>query len=403
MIKTSLVFDHRQRTEKGQEGPIEVRVTIDRKPYYINTGVKCRRSEWTGQRIINRRADADELNDRIEVLLRRIEQEITLCLDEGRTIDVAEIRRKVWMQQEAKSHTGTPLIDWLENQAEVLQLAPGTRKHYTTLFLRMRAYGNLRLWSDVTVEGIYMFDDWLHRLEKKQSDAARKAGVKPERISDAAVYNYHKCLKALLTRAEKFGKIQRNPYDRMKGEFKRGDRVDHIDYLTEQEMEDFVAIVPKQGTQMAVAHDLFVFQMYTGLSYSDAQAFDISEYRNIDGKWVNIGERIKTGTPYVSQLLPPAVEVLEKYGWRIPKINNADYNKCLKALGMVAGIDKPLHSHMARHTFATWMLRHNVRIEHVSRMLGHTNITQTQRYARVMAQAIHEDFDRVEKLIQKQP
>ena len=45
------------------------------------------------------------------------------------------------------------------------------------------------------------------------------------------------------------------------------------------------------------------------------------------------------------------------------------------------------------------MLRNGVKIENVSRMLGHTNITQTQRYAKVLAESVHEDFDRVEKLL----
>ena len=58
-----------------------------------------------------------------------------------------------------------------------------------------------------------------------------------------------------------------------------------------------------------------------------------------------------------------------------------------------------MHSHMARHTFATWMLRNQVPIEHVSKMLGHTNITQTQRYAKIVAEDIHNDYRKVaEKL-----
>jgi integrase len=131
------------------------------------------------------------------------------------------------------------------------------------------------------------------------------------------------------------------------------------------------------------------------------QAFNIKDYKLVDGKWVNVGKRIKTGVPYVSQLLPPVVEVLENYGMEVPKISNADYNKCLKALGMVAGIEKPLHSHLARHTFATMMLREGVRIEHVSKMLGHTNIVTTQRYAKVLADDIRQDFDMVELKLKK--
>jgi len=98
------------------------------------------------------------------------------------------------------------------------------------------------------------------------------------------------------------------------------------------------------------------------------------------------------------------VEILERYNWQVPHLDNADYNRCLKALGMACGIERPLHSHMARHTFATWMLRHGIPIEHVSKMLGHTNITQTQRYAKIVAADIHDDFDRIaDELKKKQP
>jgi site-specific recombinase XerC len=45
------------------------------------------------------------------------------------------------------------------------------------------------------------------------------------------------------------------------------------------------------------------------------------------------------------------------------------------------------------------MLRNGAKIENVSRMLGHTNITQTQRYAKVIAQSVYDDYDMIaEKL-----
>ena len=186
----------------------------------------------------------------------------------------------------------------------------------------------------------------------------------------------------------------------LRGRFKRGDR-ERIDFLTDDEMEAFCRLMPVAGSKMAMARDLFVFQMYTGLSYSDTMKFDISDYRMMDGVWRNTGERIKTGVAYTSQLLPPVIDVLERYRWHVPAMDNSDYNQCLKALGMACGIERRLHSHMARHTFATFMLRHGVPIEHVSKMLGHTNITQTQRYAKIVAQDIHDDFMRIAKAIER--
>ena len=170
-----------------------------------------------------------------------------------------------------------------------------------------------------------------------------------------------------------------------------------MEYLTEEEITAVESLHPMKGTQVAMARDLFVFQLYTGLSYSDAQAFDISEYKNVNGRWINTGERIKTGVPYVSQLLPQAVEVLERYNWQVPQINNMQYNASLKDIQKALGIRTRLHSHLARHTFATRMLAMGVKIENVSRMLGHSNITMTQRYAKVLAESVHEDFDMIAK------
>jgi site-specific recombinase XerD len=46
------------------------------------------------------------------------------------------------------------------------------------------------------------------------------------------------------------------------------------------------------------------------------------------------------------------------------------------------------------------MLRNGAKIENVSRMLGHTNIRQTQRYAKVMAESVHEEFAKVAEKLQ---
>lgn len=48
--------------------------------------------------------------------------------------------------------------------------------------------------------------------------------------------------------------------------------------------------------------------------------------------------------------------------------------------------------HLARHTFATYLLTKGVSIESVSKMLGHTNIKTTQIYARILDTKIGEDM-----------
>ena len=68
-------------------------------------------------------------------------------------------------------------------------------------------------------------------------------------------------------------------------------------------------------------------------------------------------------------------------------------------MGEMLGLKKNLTSHMARHTFATLMLRSGAKIENVSVMLGHTNVKQTQRYAKVMAESVHDDFKKIANLL----
>ena len=392
MITTKLIFDRRKTASRTREGYIEVRITIDRTTKYISTGVRVHKNEWATDRVVNRQ-DADILNERLAIIFEKVSRHANECVKQCKTFDIESVKQIVWKQVEMSKDDPT-FIQWCEKQIPLLGVSEGTAKHYYPLVTRLTEYGRMNRWQDVTVENIANFDSWLHQITKPISDAALKSGKKPEKLSDGAVYNYHKCLKALLNRALVFGLIVNNPYNRLKGKFKRGDR-ENLEYLTDEEMQKFESIILPKGDILDVVHDLFTFQLYTGLPFSDMQSFDASDYK-WDGKaWRHVGERIKTGVPYVSQLLPPAVKVLEKYGWEIPQISNADYNRHLKSLGQMAGIKTRLHSHLARHTFATWMLRHGVSIENVSKMLGHTNIKQTQRYAKVQAQAVYDDFERI--------
>lgn len=59
----------------------------------------------------------------------------------------------------------------------------------------------------------------------------------------------------------------------------------------------------------------------------------------------------------------------------------------------------PCIFHMSRHTFATMMLSKGVPIETVSHMLGHSNITTTQIYARITNQKISDDMQKLSETL----
>ncbi|HCS22084.1 MAG TPA: recombinase, partial [Bacteroidetes bacterium] len=71
------------------------------------------------------------------------------------------------------------------------------------------------------------------------------------------------------------------------------------------------------------------------------------------------------------------------------KKTTALLNKSLRQLEDLIGLEFHLHFHVSRHTFATLALSKGMRIEHVSAIMGHSNIKETQRYAKV----INKDID----------
>lgn len=391
MFSVAIIRDWRKTAGEGKPGSLDVRVTIDRKSYYISTGIRVLSKHWAGAVVA--RPDADELNNRLGIIVKRVNEKMNEFIEKRQSIDVNAIKRYIY--DGTKADNGGSMLEWMKKQVPMLQVSEDTREHYWLLMDRLGQYGQLRAWSDLSVEAIYEWDAWLHDNVKAQV----KKGAKEKKASDGTVWNYHKHLKALLHRAFDFGVIQQNPYDRLVGKFKRGDN-ENVEYLTEDQMELILNTHPVSGTQMETVRDLFVFQMYTGLSYSDMMAFDIKEYRQEGDEWIHIGKRIKTGVPYVSVLLPPVIDVLERNGWKVPDMPNQKYNAVLKTFGAAIGIEG-LHSHLARHTFGTYMLSNDAKLQNVMRMMGHKNIRQTLRYAKVLPKDVKEDYGKVGAKLKK--
>ena len=114
-----------------------------------------------------------------------------------------------------------------------------------------------------------------------------------------------------------------------------------------------------------------------------------------DGQyWITIKKVIKTGKPLRIPVLQKALNVIEKHkkyaevtGRLMPIISNQKTNAYLKILADMAGIEKKLTHHCARHTFATTVtLSNKVPIEVVSNLLGHSNLKSTQIYAKITDQ-----------------
>ena len=100
------------------------------------------------------------------------------------------------------------------------------------------------------------------------------------------------------------------------------------------------------------------------------------------------------------------VSILRKYelkrdgNYLLPVMSNAKYNLYLKEIAELCGIQKNVTSHLARHTFATTVTYANgVSIESISKMLGHTKISTTQIYARIVDKIISDEMDKLARTL----
>lgn len=416
MFSTSIIYDRKKVASGDRPGTLEVRITYQRRSYYISTDIRVCEKHWAGA--IVARPDADALNNRLRIIIARVNEKANEYIEQRQPIDVQAIKEYVYGGTKIGGKHDR-MLSWVKEQLPALNVSAGTHRHYELLVERLEEYGKLKSWSDLTVDGIYTWDAWLRNHIKAQV----KKGT-PERAGcDGTINNYHKCLKAMLNRAKEFGIIDISPYDRLRGKFRSGED-NNMEYLTEEQMRRILSIHPERGTALEAARDLFVFQMLTGMAFSDAQDFDIGQYKEVESfssrdtiagqltkgsseslngiaaqstkkkEWVYVGERKKTGVQYVSVLLPPVVDVLERHGWKVPQMSNQKYNYTLKTLGAAIGIPR-LHSHLARHTFATYMLSRGVKVQNVMRMMGHRRIEQTLKYAKILTKDVQEEYERV--------
>lgn len=396
MIKTAIIFNHRGRFGKDGTAPVEVRVTVGRKPYYINTGVSVRAREWKFGQVVGRQ-DCKELNERIGIMLSRVDGIINEYLKTGTEddIDFEDVRRQVKSPDKRRRvEDADDMLAWMENEVARLGHSKGTLSHYRTLLMRLSEYGELRRWSDLSVESINRWDEWLHTIKKQQSKVEIKMQMPVRTISQGAVHNYHKNLRALLGRALKFGLIQSSPYERMRGDIERGD-VETVEFLTDEERDRIEALELTDGRVIAAARDMFMFQCYTGMAYSDMMAFSVDKCQKSGDALTYSAPRVKTGVWFYIQVLPKALAIAEKYGGSMPNVCNEVFNRKLKDIAKMAGITKKLTTHVGRHTFATWALRNGVPVERLRKMLGHRKIEQTLRYAKLLATDVYSEFDKL--------
>ena len=204
--------------------------------------------------------------------------------------------------------------------------------------------------------------------------------------NSTAVTLYRK-IQTIFTYAFNAGKITSNPTALVKIKRQKKEAV----YLTEDELNK-IATTDFENESLNHYRDIFLFQCHTCLSYSDLKSLtknDIKE--NEFGRYIQ-KKRIKTGVEYTVLLDEIAFAILIKYDYDLKVTSDQKYNTYLKHLAKIAGVNKNITTHTARHTGATMLLNNGTPIETVSKVLGHTNTNQTKDYARMLDITVLKDL-----------
>ena len=368
------VFDRKKVATKEKKGLVQIEVCSERKRKWIGTGVKVYADQWDDKRKVTARPDSLDLNMKLDLMMSNILEYVNSLIRRKVPFDFESL--DVFLKNSSESDS---FIDFIVRRTdERKDRAEGTIKHYRTLVKVLEDFGRINYFHDLTRSNITMFDDYL-----------RSKGIK-----DTTVYGYHKNMKAYINEAIRFGIISENPYVGLKINRGKSDKRKYLTYEEMRRMERCRITDPSVNR----VRDLFLFQCYTGLAYSDLYKFDFaSDVERRGNKFIIADRRVKTNEDYFIVLLSPAMEILRKYDFDLPVISNQKYNDYLKVAASFAKIDKNLTTHCARHTFAVFALNNGVPMEVVSKMLGHTNIKTTQIYAKALNTEVEKGFDVLER------
>ncbi|SFN68487.1 site-specific integrase [Salegentibacter flavus] len=154
------------------------------------------------------------------------------------------------------------------------------------------------------------------------------------------------------------------------------------------------------------SRNYFIFSFYTrGMNFADMMKL---RWENVSGDRIHY-TRSKTKGNFIIKIMPPVKDILDFYAknnkpYIFPIILRENltptqlndrkrktlkkFNKDLKELAGLAGINKPVTSYVARHSFANCLKQKGTGTDIISESLGHQDVKTTKAYLKELDTAI---------------
>ncbi len=400
-----------KKNKKQSDEKLYARITVEGERIETSLGRNVSEGlfDAKAQRCIGNSKEAKQINDFLAIInsrLNEIRKEIIL---EGKEVSAERIKARFKGNPDPDQVKTPGIVELYDEHNHKFKELTGTPKHAPATYQRhlisrkhvrdfiKSAYNK----SDLELELINFkfLKNYEHYLKTHRG------------CNHNSTMKYIKNLGKVIRLAVAEGYIKINPFDKFKLTYETVNRV----VLTSDEVKRIKKLKIKEA-RLDRVRDMFLFCTYTGIAFVDVQKLKMNHiYKDIEGtKWIK-NNRMKTSTEFLVPVLKVPHKIIKKYknhplrktaGLVIPKISNQKYNAYLKEIATLAGIEKELTSHIARHTFATTItLENGVPLEAVSKMLGHTSLKTTQIYAKIQEKTIKNGMKNLinQKLKKKKP
>ena len=147
---------------------------------------------------------------------------------------------------------------------------------------------------------------------------------------------------------------------------------------------------------------LMLLSYFTGLAYADIKQLHPCHIgTTAEGRRFIRISRKKTGVEAFIPLHPIAEQILALYNttdmhspvFPLPSRDSIWHE--IWEIGVILGRHDDLSYHQARHGFGVLLISESVSIESIAKMMGHSNISTTQGYARITEEKISREMDRL--------
>lgn len=399
----SILFWINASRSKDNMAQIYARIIVNGQRANLSLKTKVNVDKWDKRkgRVKGTNQSALQVNQFIEQTRTKIFQ-CYMDLKASDTYFTAQSLKVKFLGEDQDRPSMKKLIDYHNDKMEHV-LHPDTLRHFKTSQTYILEYIQKEykvddyFLKDLNYGFLLGFENFLRSYKPKHYQP---------KIGNNTIMKHIQRLRKMIRMAFHMEWIEKDPFVKFKPKLIKKER----EFLTETELKRLENL-SCSVERLTNVKDLFIFSCYTGISYGDLM---LLTKRNIvegeDGHLWIITNRKKTSTPVKVPLLPPAIHILEKYKnsrrtsfskTLLPVLSNQKINSYLKEIAYLSQIKKHLTFHMARHTFATTVtLTNGVPLETVSKLLGHTKLTTTQIYARVIEQKVSDDMDLLRQKIE---